>query len=110
MIHDAAILTQYGDEYYIGDVEGGQAPSQVADKLNGLTGPLEASDRQALNSGGTSHILPAERKKATFDVQQMTYVLDGGKANTARRHFIASPVQDCEGEFHHMGPEELLPA
>ena len=61
-----------------------------------------------MNSGGTSHILPAERKRATFDVLKMTHVLDGGKANTARRHFIASPLTEGDGAWHHMDPHEVL--
>ena len=39
----------------------------------------------------------------------MTYVLDGGKACTARRHFIASPLQPMDGEIYHLDPHELLP-
>lgn len=29
---------------------------------------------ESATCGGTSHILPAERAKATFDVQELTYV------------------------------------
>ena len=38
----------------------------------------------------------------------MTYVLDGGKACTQRRRFIASPVPETDGHLHHENPEESL--
>ena len=41
-----------------------------------------------IGSGGTSDVLPAERAKASFDVETMTNVLDGGRAYTAKRRWI----------------------
>lgn len=40
------------------------------------------------NSGGTSEELPLERKKASFDVEKMTNILDGGADQTRRRRWI----------------------
>jgi len=39
-------------------------------------------------SGGTADVLPAERKKASFDVNKLMHVLDGGPQMTAKRRFI----------------------
>ena len=47
------------------------------------------------NSGGTSGVLPAEEKRATFDVEKMTNFLDGGVEKTKRRRWI---VSQTEGE------------
>ena len=43
------------------------------------------------NSGGTAHILPQERKKATFIVEKLTNIFDGGIEKTKKRRFILSP-------------------
>ena len=43
---------------------------------------------QSYTSGGTAHILPAERAKASFDVEKLTNVLDGGQEFTAKRRWI----------------------
>ena len=40
-------------------------------------------------SGGTSHLLPAERANATFETELMTNTLDGGAQATARRRWYA---------------------
>lgn len=48
------------------------------------------------SSGGTAHLLPAERARATFDVEKMTNALDGGPKRTARRRFIISPTEDTD--------------
>jgi len=56
--------------------------------------PIEKAvpgDTQSRNSGGTAGVLPAERSKATFDVEKMTNFIDGGKEKTKRRRFILSP-------------------
>ena len=42
--------------------------------------------------GGTADILPNERKKATFNVQEMIDYLNGGVENSKRRKFIESVV------------------
>ena len=56
--------------------------------------PRNAPSPQAMGiewgSGGTSHILPAERERATFQVEAMTNILDGGADQTARRRWIMS--------------------
>lgn len=44
--------------------------------------------KQSWDSGGTSHILPMERLKATFSIEIMTNILDGGKEFTTKRRWI----------------------
>ena len=46
---------------------------------------LTPSETQSRNSGGTAGVLPAERKKATFNIEVMTNTLDGSAKKTARR-------------------------
>jgi len=58
--------------------------------------PTVPSETQSRNSGGTAGILPAERKKATFDVERLINVLDGGAERTARRRFIISPSEGTD--------------
>ena len=43
------------------------------------------SPTESLTSGGTSHILPEERKKASFSVEEMIIILNGGKENTKKK-------------------------
>eukprot|EP00755_Sulcionema_specki_P023178 Sspe_Gene.78272::Locus_48968_Transcript_2_2_Confidence_0.667_Length_2564::g.78272::m.78272/K00232/E1.3.3.6, ACOX1, ACOX3; acyl-CoA oxidase len=53
--------------------------------------PLRPSEEQSWISGGTAHILPAERKKATFEVDRLTEALYGGPEMVKRRRFILAP-------------------
>lgn len=41
-------------------------------------------------------MLPAERAKATFNVEKMTNLLDGGEEKTKKRRFILSPSMGTE--------------
>lgn len=38
----------------------------------------DPSASESRNSGGTANVLPEERAKASFDIEKMTNVLDGG--------------------------------
>jgi len=51
---------------------------------------------QSRTSGGTSGMLPAERSRATFVIEKMTNVLDGGPDKTKRRRFILSPLKGVD--------------
>jgi len=53
---------------------------------------LQPSNTQSKVSGGTAHILPQERAKSKFNVQDMTDYLNGGKELTKRRKFFESIV------------------
>eukprot|EP01052_Picozoa_sp_SAG31_P012512 SAG31_NODE_733_length_12491_cov_7.073112_17_plen_131_part_00 len=59
------------------------------------TADLQPSEHPSWNSGGTAGILPAERAKATFDVEIMTNLLDGGVEETERRRFIVGAGADA---------------
>ena len=43
---------------------------------------------QSWADGGTAHILPRERASASFSVERLTHVLDGGEEFTERRRWI----------------------
>eukprot|EP01114_Cavostelium_apophysatum_P005803 TRINITY_DN1697_c0_g1_i1.p1 TRINITY_DN1697_c0_g1~~TRINITY_DN1697_c0_g1_i1.p1 ORF type:complete len:698 (+),score=185.82 TRINITY_DN1697_c0_g1_i1:104-2197(+) len=62
---------------------------------------MQGSVVQSKTSGGTAGILPAERSKASFDVEKMTNVIDGGVDKTKRRRFILSPVKDMSYPDKH---------
>jgi acyl-CoA oxidase len=49
---------------------------------------LEPGPSASWNSGGTAHVLPAERAQASFAVDALTHILDGGEEETRRRRFI----------------------
>ena len=51
---------------------------------------LTPSNTQSFTSGGTSDVLPKERAKASFNVQELIHILNGGENNTKKRKFIES--------------------
>ena len=53
-------------------------------------------ERQSPDCGGTAHILPMERKKATFDVGQLTTFIDGGEEWTAKKRWVWSVADDFD--------------
>jgi len=53
---------------------------------------LTPSNTQSRVSGGTSHILPQERAKSNFNLQELIDYLNGGKDLTKRRKFFESVV------------------
>jgi len=58
----------------------------------GLTGSATPS----FNSGGTASVLPAERARASFEVEKMTNFLDGGADRTKKRRWIISQTLNDE--------------
>jgi hypothetical protein len=60
------------------------ADSGIATDVAGLHG----SATPAWNSGGTADALPAERALASFDVEKMINILDGGEEETKKRRWI----------------------
>jgi len=75
---DKGVLDTLGAKYKIGRLAEAAAP------VTRLTVPAGLS-------GNTSHLLPAERAKATFDVKLMTEALYGGPDAVAKRRFILHP-------------------
>ena len=56
---------------------------------------------QTWDNGGTSHVLPEERKRATFSVAKMMGILDGGKKATFQRQWIQGAHDDAlDGKNH----------
>ena len=53
---------------------------------------LTPSNTQSRVSGGTAHILPQERAKSKFNLQELIDYLNGGKDLTKRRKFFESVV------------------
>ena len=65
---------------------------------------------QSWTNGGTSHILDGERSKATFDIDKMTNILDGGAEFTTKRRWIQSAhdvVFDDNGQEERVGQVEV---
>ena len=61
---------------------------------------LTPSNKESRTSGGTADILPAERKKASFNVEEMIHFLNGGRENTKRRKFFESMCSKEPEEQH----------
>lgn len=86
MLHDASVLTKAGAKYVVGVVDQPSHPGKSwAEPV------FTPSPQMSMESGGTSHLLPAERARATFEVDKMTDVLYGGEAE--RRRFILHPTK-----------------
>lgn len=65
-------------------------------------------EQESGSCGGTAHILPNERQKASFDVLQLTYVIDGGPKQTARRRWIWSEGQQFDNTMNYYLDREAL--
>lgn len=62
-----------------------------------------------MGTGGTSEILPAERAKATFPIEKMTNIIDGGEKYTKKRRWIVSAHEDAASFVHSdMERSELI--
>eukprot|EP01006_Ploeotia_vitrea_P019254 TRINITY_DN51420_c0_g1_i1.p1 TRINITY_DN51420_c0_g1~~TRINITY_DN51420_c0_g1_i1.p1 ORF type:complete len:701 (-),score=71.89 TRINITY_DN51420_c0_g1_i1:243-2324(-) len=67
------------------------------------------SDQESWTCGGTGHLLPAERSKASFDVLAMTHALDGGDEKTKRRRWIWREGEAIDNEdIYFMSREEMV--
>eukprot|EP00949_MAST-11_sp_MAST-11-sp1_P005083 g5083.t1 len=51
-------------------------------------------ERQSWTNGGTAHILPEERQRCTFDVEDMMHILDGTRKDTVKRRWIQDAQED----------------
>ena len=63
---------------------------------------LTPSSESTKYSGGTSQILPEERKNASFDINELTEFLIGGKESVKRRKFIESTVNKNPEYIHKL--------
>ena len=68
---------------------------------------LIPSNKSSINSGGTADMLPNERKKASFNVDTMINILDGGKKSSARKKLIKSTIKnlDYSDRYYSSRPE-----
>ena len=57
---------------------------------------LTPSKTPSFNSGGTAAILPAERAKASFDVEKLTNFIDGSAERTKKRRWIVAQTANDE--------------
>lgn len=72
---------------------------------------LTPGKEESWSCGGTASILPDERKKGSFDVKEMTHILNGGPKLTTKRRFILSPVTGENYLFkYNLTRPELLEA
>lgn len=61
---------------------------------------LTPSNKESLLSGGTSEFLPNERKKATFDSEELYEILCGGKELVKRKKFLETVITKDYHQFH----------
>lgn len=61
---------------------------------------LKPGNKESPVCGGTSEILPNERKKATFEINELYEYLCGGKEAVKRRKFIESVVTKDYHKYH----------
>ena len=53
-------------------------------------------------------MLPLERAKATFDVNDLTHVIDGGIEATKRRRWLWAPVSVHDNSNNYFLPREKI--
>ena len=69
---------------------------------------LTPSNIESKVSGGTSDVLPNERKKASFDVQELIHYLNGGVEETKKRKFLESAMnKDLHLKYNYTRSELL---
>jgi acyl-CoA oxidase len=61
---------------------------------------VSPGDKESLTCGGTSHILPEERKNGTFKTEELYEFLCGGKEMMKRRKFIETAITKDYHEMH----------
>lgn len=68
-------------------------------------------EKESWDCGGTGHYLMAERNRATFETDKLTFHLDGGEKNTTRRRWIQNSSKDSSlstlKDMHSMDRAEL---
>ncbi|KAL1922943.1 uncharacterized protein VTP21DRAFT_9319 [Calcarisporiella thermophila] len=127
MLHKPDVIEKYAPESIIGTLgqggasgeKGGQPQKQGwPHPTNPKGGQVERrgptimtmtpSDTESLTSGGTASVLKKEREGATFEVEKLTNILDGGPEKTKRRRFILSPIKNSTAAGKHDHDRETL--
>ncbi len=69
---------------------------------------LVPSNKESALSGGTSDVLPNERKKASFEVQDLIHYLNGGVEDTKKRKFLEGALnKDLHRKYNYTRSELL---
>lgn len=65
--------------------------------------PAEAPAPRApsWDCGGTAHLLPEERRRASFSVKDMTLAIDGGQKATAHKWFLWRPTEQHDNSANY---------
>jgi flavocytochrome c len=102
LIHQDTVLKRYGPAMRIGKL----SKNNTTNNNNSSTVPpylkLIPSNTPSRTSGGTADILPNERKNASFDIQELTHILNGGKDSTKRRKFLESVLSKDPEDLHQV--------
>ncbi|KAL1921131.1 uncharacterized protein VTP21DRAFT_10847 [Calcarisporiella thermophila] len=116
MLHKPDVIEKYAPEAIIGVLKSGSSAPQAAEpnSLVPVTTPssgatkdarkimkMTPSNVESRTSGGTADVLKQERATATFAVDKMTNLLDGGEEKTKRRRFILSPLVKASAAGKH---------
>jgi acyl-CoA oxidase len=108
LIHQDSVIKRYGPGLYIGNLvktkTSNTGSNSSTDKSKNVPELLKLtpSNTQSRLSGGTSHILPAERAKSTWDREELIHFLNGGKEMTKRRKFIESVINKDPELMHNI--------
>jgi flavocytochrome c len=115
LMHQDTVLRKYGPPMCIGKLAGQKLSNNSTANTKVETISMEQrrknvpellkltpSNTQSKLSGGTAHILPEERKNASFDVKEMVDYLNGGPEFTKKRKFIESVLSKDPEDQHRV--------
>ncbi len=106
LMHQESVLKKYGPGLVIGKLKKNPTSNiernQTANKNVPEYLKLTPSNTPSKYSGGTSHILPEERARSSFNVEELYDFLNGGKEGTKRRHFIESTISKDPEDLHRI--------
>eukprot|EP00948_MAST-09A_sp_MAST-9A-sp1_P001675 g1675.t1 len=127
MLHRPDILRKFGNKLQVGVIGEKKEEAKTAEmesetknerhfgkwfpgqSTNAKAPSLEPME-QSWNSGGTSHLLPRERERATFSVNNMTLILDDFlEENSKRRRWLWSEQENFDNSMNlHANREEVV--
>ena len=99
LIHQDTVLKRYGPQMRIGKLKGAKTANKLSGNNTANFVKLQPSETQSRISGGTTGVLPKERAKASFNVENMINFLNGGKELTKRRKFIEKAISDNPDDY-----------
>ncbi len=85
---------------------GMDAVPEPADEAAAATNP----PAQSATCGGTAHLLPRERRGASFKTINLTHFIDGGKKKTFRRRWLWSEGEKYDNSGNYYLPREDMVA